>query len=98
MLEALAKDALINTQGLLPSSLAEQPSSSQAQGGGMTSLRPPMARVAGLGTGLLSSVGGWQEAGLLLRERERGHGCRRASQRARCRVLLLRGGHRLPQC
>lgn len=27
MLEALAKDALIHLQGLLPSSLAEQPSS-----------------------------------------------------------------------
>lgn len=75
MLEALAKDALINLQGLLPSSLAEQPSSSQAQGGGMTSPRSPTAWAPSLGTGLWSAPGRWQEAGLLLCEREWEQGC-----------------------
>lgn len=63
MLEALAKDALINLQGLLPSSLTEQPSSNQAQGGGMTSPRSPMAQVAGLGMGLLSPLGAGRKLG-----------------------------------
>lgn len=63
MLEALAKDALIHLQGLWPSSLAEQPSSSQAQGGGMTSPRSPMAQLAGLGMGALSPLGTGKKLG-----------------------------------
>lgn len=59
MLEALTKDALINIQGLLPSSLAEQPSSSQAQGSGMTA--PKVTD----GTGGSSEDGTLEPSGLL---------------------------------
>lgn len=46
MLGALAKNALINIQRLLPSSLEVQPSSSQARGGEMMRLLMALPKVS----------------------------------------------------